>query len=588
MHSVLNRYWPSSDTQDRMGVASERLLTVFCLLAGLSGLCVNIINTRYLPDYAAEVGTGFALTVLLLIAPYLINGRPHFEFRVRVVGLVVVGFLGLLSLINGNLVNVNNMALVPAVLTFCLVLGVTDGLLIVVFSIGVYITTYLITRTGSGASLSQETLLAGLVLSQVFVFVSAAFFRVNMMAAVNALAAEKAKAEQANQAKSQFLANMSHEIRTPLNGVLGMTAVLALSKLDERQRKAVEVIRLSGDHLLSTLNDILDLAKIDAGQMDVETVEFVLGDVTEQIQSLYAPQAEKAGLSFSLRFEHGVSAQSLRVGDPTRLSQIVHNLVSNALKFTRKGGVRLSFSQDEANEELILRVRDTGCGMTAEQIDRVFMPFTQADSSTSREYGGTGLGLSIVKRLLEVMKGRIEVESEPDVGTLFTVYLPFRAVRGNGQSAEPADSCDCTGALKPGLKILVVDDCETNQTVAAGLLRACDVEVSLAGDARAALDHSQTIDFDLVLMDIRMPGRDGIEVLGDLRGAREVDGRAMPPVIAMTANIMAHQVESYIEAGFVDTLAKPLRQDVLVQAVSDAVSEAAGSSSEAPASARMA
>jgi len=571
-----------------MGVASERLLTVFCLLAGLSGLCVNIINTRYLPDYAAEIGTGFAVSILLLVSPYLINGRPHFNHRVRVVGLVVVGLLGLLSLINGDLVNVNNLGLIPAVLTFCLVLGVSDGLLIMVFSIGVYISTYLITRAGGGETLSQETLLAGLILSQVFVFVSAAFFRVNMMAAVKALAAEKAKAEQANQAKSQFLANMSHEIRTPLNGVLGMTAVLALSKLDERQRKAVEVIRMSGDHLLSTLNDILDLAKIDAGQMDVETVEFVLGDVAEQIESLYAPQAEKSGLSFSLRYEHGISAQSLRVGDPTRLSQIVHNLVSNALKFTRKGGVRLSFSQDEASEELVLRVRDTGCGMTAEQIDRVFMPFTQADSSTSREYGGTGLGLSIVKRLLEVMKGRIEVESEPDVGTLFTVYLPFRAVGGDPVSAAVASACDCSGVLQAGLKILVVDDCETNQTVAAGLLRACDVDVSLAGDARTALEHCQHTDFDLVLMDIRMPGRDGIEVLGDLRSARAVDGRAMPPVIAMTANIMAHQVETYIEAGFIDTLAKPLRQDVLVQAVSDAVTEAAGPSGKTAASVRSA
>ena len=588
MHSVLNRYWPAAGKQDRMGVASERLLTVFCLLAGLSGLCVNILNTRFLPDYAAEVGTGFAVTFLLLLSPYLINGRPHFNMRVRLVGLIVVGLLGLLSLINGNLVNVNNLGLIPAVLTFCLVLGVSDGLLIVVFSIGVYITTYLITRSGGGGSLSQETLLAGLILSQVFVFVSAAFFRVNMMAAVKALAAEKAKAEQANQAKSQFLANMSHEIRTPLNGVLGMTAVLALSKLDERQRKAVEVIRMSGDHLLSTLNDILDLAKIDAGQMDVETVEFVLGDVAEQIESLYAPQAEKSGLSFSLRYEHGISAQSLRVGDPTRLSQIVHNLVSNALKFTRKGGVRLSFAQDEASEELVLRVRDTGCGMTAEQIERVFMPFTQADSSTSREYGGTGLGLSIVKRLLEVMKGRIEVESEPDVGTLFTVYLPFRAVGGDPVSAAVASACDCSGVLQAGLKILVVDDCETNQTVAAGLLRACDVDVSLAGDAATALEHCQQTDFDLVLMDIRMPGRDGIEVLGDLRSARAVDGRAMPPVIAMTANIMAHQVESYIEAGFIDTLAKPLRQDVLVQAVSDAVTVAAGLSGKTAASVRSA
>ena len=587
MRAVLDRYWPAAGSQDRMLVTSRRILTVFCMLAGFSALIINIINLHYLPDYAFEIGTGFTLTVLMFVTPYLINARSHEMMRARIIGVGFVGFMGLLSLINGDLVNVNNIGLLPAVLTFCLILGMLDGLVIALFSVGIYVATYLMTRMGGDAGSALDTLLGGLVLSQLFVFTSAAFFRVNMMAAVKALAAEKAKAEEANQAKSQFLANMSHEIRTPLNGVLGMTAVLALSKLDERQRKAVEVIRMSGDHLLSTLNDILDLAKIDAGQMDVETVEFVLGDIAEQIESLYSPQADKAGLSFSLRYEDGVSAQSLRVGDPTRLSQIVHNLVSNALKFTRKGGVRLSFGQDMSGEELIMRVRDTGCGMTADQLDRVFLPFTQADASTSREYGGTGLGLSIVSRLLEVMKGRIEVESEPDVGSLFTVYLPFRALGGDAPQAK-AVPCECACALRPGLKVLVVDDCETNQTVAAGLLRACEVDVSLARDAQSALEQAQLTDFDLVLMDIRMPGRDGVAVLGDLRSARQEDGRTMPPVIAMTANIMAHQVESYIEAGFVDTLAKPLRQDVLVQAVSDAVSEASRSVAKTAPSARSA
>ncbi len=571
LRAVYRRYWPSPDSNDPLSVASARVLSVFSVLGGLSCLAVNVINLHFLPDFAFEILTGFAVSFLILAGPYLINGRPHYQMRMRVVGVTFVAFLGLLSLLNGELINVSNLGLVPAVLTVCLVLGVMDGLMIALFSIGVYTATYFMTRLGGDAGLSLDTLYAGLVLSQVFVFLSAGFFRASMMTAVAALEAEKVKAEQANQAKSHFLANMSHEIRTPLNGVLGMTAVLALSKLDDRQRKAVEVIRTSGDHLLSTLNDILDLAKIDAGQMDVETVEFTLGEVAEQIESLYAPQAEESGLSFSLRYENGVSAQSLRVGDPTRLSQIVHNLVSNAIKFTRKGGVRLIFSQDEAAEELVLRVRDTGCGMTAAQLDRVFMPFTQADASTSREYGGTGLGLSIVKRLLEIMKGRIDVESEPDVGTLFTVYLPFRSVKSEDDQDLDNTECECCGVIPEGLKVLVVDDCETNQAVAAGLLRACDVEVVLADSGEAALKQCQQDDFDLVLLDIRMPGRDGVQVFGDLKSARRDDGRSMPPVIAMTANIMAHQVEGYIEAGFTDTLAKPLRQDVLIQAISDAL-----------------
>ena len=573
MRAALRRYWPSQDATEPLSVASARVLSVFCVLGGLSCLAVNIINLHFLSDYAFEIITSTALSLLVLAGPYLINGRSHYQLRMRFVGITFVAFLGLLSLLNGELVNVSNLGLVPAVLTFCLVLGVMDGLMIALFSIGVYTANYFITRSGGDASLSLDTLYAGLVLSQVFVFLSAGFFRASIMTAVAALEAEKLKAEQANQAKSHFLANMSHEIRTPLNGVLGMTAVLALSRLDDRQRKAVEVIRTSGDHLLSTLNDILDLAKIDAGQMDVETVEFTLGEVSEQIESLYAPQAEEANLSFSLRYENGVSAQSLRVGDPTRLSQIVHNLVSNAIKFTRKGGVRLIFSQDDATDELILRVRDTGCGMTPSQLDRIFMPFTQADASTSREYGGTGLGLSIVKRLLEIMKGRIAVESEPDIGTLFTVHLPFRSANTQDSHAAIRHDSVCDGLIPKGLKVLVVDDCETNRAVAAGLLRACDVDVALADSGEAALIQSQMHDFDLVLLDIRMPGRDGVQVFGDMKAARQQDDRTMPPVIAMTANIMAHQVEGYIEAGFCDILAKPLRQDVLMQAVSDALTE---------------
>jgi len=568
VQALFERYWSLNTQANPLTVAAERCLSVYCLLAGMSGLIISVINIRFLPDFAFEVGMGAITSLLALCVPLMVNGHRGFEMRARCLGGLVITLLALLSVLNGELYNVNNMMLAPAVLTFTLVLGLRDGVAAAVVALCTLTATYLITSAGGGNN-SLETVYAGMMAAVVFVFASSAVFRHQMLSAVKELEDARARAEQANQAKAQFLANMSHEIRTPLNGVLGMTSVLALSDLDERQRKAVGVIRTSGDHLLSTLNDILDLAKIDAGQLDVEALEFSVGEVADQMETLYRPQAQSKGIGFSVAYQDGLESDSEHLGDPTRFAQIIHNLLSNALKFTQDGDIHLRFGACPQNKSLTVSVSDTGCGMSEEQLARVFLPFAQAEASTAREYGGTGLGLSIVKQLTEVMKGDLSVESQQDAGTTITVRLPFPQIRHASLSIPSSQGCDCTDLLPSGLSVLVVDDCDTNREVAAGLLKACNVNVVLAANGDEAITQAKAVAFDLVLMDIRMPKHDGFKVFEELRQVWKALNHPIPPVVAMTANIMAHQVESYTKAGFITTLAKPLRQDVMVQTIAN-------------------
>ena len=377
------------------------------------------------------------------------------------------------------------------------------------------------------------------------------------------------KAEAASNAKSQFLAVMSHEIRTPMNGILGMAQAMAADPLPEAQRARLDVISESGEALLAILNDILDLSKVEAGKLEIEVVPFDLETLLTSLSSTFAATAGDRGLTLDLDLAAAVGVYQ---GDPTRLRQILSNLVSNALKFTAHGGITIKARR--VGEVLTIEVIDTGQGMDAEVLGRIFTPFAQADSSTTRRFGGTGLGLSIVRELAVRMGGDVSVTSRPGVGCRFAVALPLPFV---GEAVAAPDPADREDASLPPLRILAAEDNATNQLVLRTLLGQMGVEVVLVGDGQAAVDAWRAGPagggtWDLILMDVQMPVMDGFAAARAIREserrARDAGGaRPATPIIALTANAMSHHIEACLEAGMDRLLPKPIDIRQLAEAL---------------------
>jgi len=380
------------------------------------------------------------------------------------------------------------------------------------------------------------------------------------------LVAAKLRAEAADRAKSQFLANMSHEIRTPMNGVLGLAAALEDSPLDSRQGEMVTAIREAGDSLMMILNDILDLSKIEAGAVELEATPFRMHEVVRGVEAIQGPKARDKGVRFTVTIDE--SAAGRRVGDPHRLKQILQNLVSNAVKFTAEGKVDLRVCADtDEPDALLIEVEDTGIGMTADQRERIFNDFAQADASTTRKFGGTGLGLAIVKRLVAALDGEIDVESAPGRGSTFRVRV--RAPRDESpEKAAPAADPERPAASGPiAARVLAVDDNPTNRMVIGALLQASGVELAFAENGREAVDACREKTFDLVFMDIQMPELDGVAATREIRAREQSEGTAPTPIVALTANVMDHQRKEYIAAGMDGVVGKPIRKDELVEVV---------------------
>ena len=370
-------------------------------------------------------------------------------------------------------------------------------------------------------------------------------------------------AESANAAKSTFLATMSHEIRTPLNGVLGMAQAMAGDELSERQRDRLSVIHRSGEALLAILNDVLDLSKIEAGKLELEQMEFELSDLARGAYSAFTALANKKGLSFALDIE---GARGRYMGDPTRLRQILYNLISNALKFTEQGEIRVIARRE--GELLAISVRDTGVGIAPESLGKLFAKFDQLDSSTTRRFGGTGLGLAICRELAQLMSGEIGVQSELGLGSTFTLRVPLPWV-GEEKAAGAAPE-SAPEHREIALRVLAAEDNAINQLVLKTLLHQMGVEPMVVENGQLAVEAWESDDWDVILMDIQMPVMDGLTAAARIR-ARELElGRAPTPIVALTANAMSHQIDQYLAAGMNGHVAKPIQAAELFEALTNA------------------
>jgi signal transduction histidine kinase len=376
-------------------------------------------------------------------------------------------------------------------------------------------------------------------------------------------------AEAANVLKSHFLANMSHEIRTPLNGVLAMAQIMAMGELEPKQRERLGVVRQSGEALLAVLNDILDLSKIEAGRMELEEVEFDTAEVAAKLNSTHAALAARKGLSFSV--DIAPAAEGVRRGDVMRLQQILSNLVANAVKFTPAGEVRILIDGEgpAGAEGLKVSVTDTGIGVASDKLPLLFQKFSQVDSSTTRQFGGTGLGLAICRELAQLMGGQVWAESLQGVGSTFFLSLPLARVKAVAGPADPrADASEPgAGGDVSSLKVLAAEDNPTNQLVLKTVLATFGLEADIVPDGQKAIEAWAAGSYDLILMDIQMPGTDGITATREIRAAEARIGRRRTPIIALSANAMTHQVREYLEAGMDLHVAKPIQLGRLHEAL---------------------
>jgi len=411
---------------------------------------------------------------------------------------------------------------------------------------------------------ATTVILIGIVSYLIFLAAAARKLK-SAMAALRAQGADadrlRETAEAANAAKSNVLAVISHEIRTPMNAVVAGVALLRRTRLDDEQTAHLAMLSEAGDMLLGLLNDVLDLSKMDAGKMTLETVPVDLAAMMANLQTLFRPQAAQKGVTLRAALDPDVAPEVL--GDPLRMRQILLNLVSNAVKFTDRGSVRVGVHVTGGpRPRLVMTVEDDGVGIAPGDLERIFQSFEQAEASTSRRRGGTGMGLAISRRLARLMGGDLSVRSVAGQGSCFTLDLPYAPCPG---AAAPAERTPAEPARTAPVHVLIVDDHEVNRRIVSLFIEPLGWAWTMAETGAEAVELCQTQSFDVILMDMQMPVMDGLTATRAIRGERGPNQAT--PIVALSANAMDHHRQAWAEVGVTDFLAKPIDPETLISTI---------------------
>ncbi len=371
----------------------------------------------------------------------------------------------------------------------------------------------------------------------------------------------KKELEVSMKVKGQFMANMSHEIRTPMNAVIGFTDLLLKTPLNPEQKQYVDAVKISGKNLLTIINDILDFSKIESGKLELEQIKFNLSSVVLTVTELMLPKSNEKNIRLSSKIDPNIPDNL--IGDPTRLNQILLNLVGNAIKFTNQGEIKIVIELQSGSDETVdlkFSIIDTGIGIPKDKLPALFKEFNQVSNETTRKYGGTGLGLAIVKQLVELMKGTVSVQSEVNKGSEFTFSIPLKRNTGSESENKKTEEYYETGDLE-GVRVLLVEDNILNQMLAKKVLTDWKLKVEVAENGLIGIEKLKQMDFDVILMDIQMPEMDGYTATLTIR--KLSSPKSNTPIIAMTAHALSGEAEKCIKAGMNDYISKPFEQKML-------------------------